>query len=121
LYRRISELVLASRVLHTDDTTVSLLDPQAGKAKKARFWAYLGDAEHPHIVYDFTESRKRDGPAKFLNGFQGYLQADAYGGYDGIYVGGDVIEVACWAHARRKWFEARNTDPARAHHALALI
>ncbi|EAQ81528.1 IS66-like element ISBlma9 family transposase [Blastopirellula marina] len=121
LYRRMCELVLASRVLYTDDTTVSLLDPLACKAKQARFWAYLGDDQHPHVVYDFTESRKRDGPAKFLTGFAGYLHADAYGGYDGIYAGGGAIEVACWAHARRKWFEARKTDPARAHHALALI
>lgn len=91
------------------------------KAKTARFWAYLGDSQHPYVVYDFTESRKRDGPQTFLANFEGYLKADAYGGYDGIYAGGQVVEVACWAHARRKWNEARTTDPARAHHALALI
>ena len=121
LYRRMVELVLESHVLHTDDTSVKLLDPREAKAKTARFWAYLGDQQHPYVVYDFTESRKRDGPQQFLAGYEGYLQADAYGGYDGIYAGGKVHEVACWAHARRKWYEARTTDPARAHHALALI
>ena len=121
LYRRMIELVLDSRVLHTDDTSVKLLDPREAKAKTARFWAYLGDRQHPYVVYDFTESRKRDGPQQFLAGYEGYLQADAYGGYDGIYAGGKVMEVACWAHARRKWYDARTTDPARAHHALALI
>ena len=121
LYRRMIELVLDSRVLHTDDTSVKLLDPREAKAKTARFWAYLGDGAHPYGVYDFTESRKRDGPQQFLAGYEGYLQADAYGGYDGIYAGGKVVEVACWAHARRKWYESRTTDPARAHHALALI
>lgn len=121
LYRRMCELVLLSRIIHTDDTTVKLLDGLLDHARTARFWAYLGDAQHPYTVYDFTDSRKRDGPADFLRNFRGYLQADAFSGYDGIYSGGAVVEVACWAHARRKWHEARTTDPVRGHHALALV
>jgi transposase len=121
LYRRMCQLVLESRIIWTDDTPVRLLDPVLGRARTARFWAYLGDARHPYTVYDFTDSRARDGPRSFLKDFTGYLQADAYGGYDGIYASGQVVEVACWAHARRKWHEARTTDPARAHRALALI
>ena len=120
LYRQMTGRVLASQVLHTDDTTVKMLDPPR-ESRTARFWGYLGDARHPYVVYSFTESRKRDGPATFLATFEGYLQADAYGGYDGIYSGGRVIEVACWAHARRKWDAARTTDPARSHHVLALV
>lgn len=121
LYELMCQLLLASRVIHTDDTSVKLLDGLLGHARTARFWAYVGDREHPYSVYDFTDSRQRDGPAKFLQGFSGYLQADAYGAYDGIYAGGQVIEVACWAHARRHWWEARTTDPRRAHHALGAI
>jgi hypothetical protein len=49
------------------------------------------------------------------------LQADAYGGYDGIYHTGDVTEVACWAHARRKFFDAKTTDGKRSAHMLALV
>ena len=64
-------------------------------------------------------SRKRDGPSRFLKGFRGYLQADAFSGYDGIYAGGDVVEVGCNAHARRKFIEAQTTDLARAAAALA--
>src|SRR4051794_19783220 len=64
-------------------------------------------------------SRKRDGPSRFLKGFRGYLQADAFSGYDGIYAGGDVVEVGCNAHARRKFVEAQKTDTARAAAALA--
>jgi len=54
---------------------------------------------------------------------EGYLQADAYGGYDGIYLGsgGKIVEVACWTHCRRYWWEARTTDSRRAHHALGYI
>lgn len=121
LYRRMCQLVLESRIIWTDDTTVKLLDPLLGRARTARFWAYLGDRQRPYTVYDFTDSRNRDGPQSFLQGFTGYLQADAYGGYDGIYAGGQVVEVACWAHARRKWHEARSSDPVRSHQALSLV
>jgi len=82
LYERMCRQVLRSAVVHTDDTSVKLLDASLGHARTARFWAYIGDKEHPYSVYDFTDSRARDGPAKFLDGFEGYLQADAYGGYD---------------------------------------
>jgi transposase len=121
LYLRMCSLVLLSRIIRTDDTTVKLLDGLLDHARTARFWAYLGDINNPYTVYDFTDSRKRDGPAEFLRNFRGYLQADAFSGYDGIYSGGAVVEVACWAHARRKWHEARTSDPVRGHHALALI
>ena len=64
-------------------------------------------------------SRKRDGPSRFLKGFHGHLQADAFSGYDGIYAGGSVVEVGCNAHARRKFVEAQMSDTARASAALA--
>lgn len=123
LYERMCELLRCSQVIHTDDTSVPLLDPLLGHARQARFWAYIGDRDHPYSVYEFTESRKRDGPAKFLSGYRGYLQADAYGGYDGIYLQsrGAIIEVACWAHTRRYWWEARTSDARRAHEALGYI
>jgi hypothetical protein len=68
-------------------------------------------------------SRSRDGPASFLANYQGFLQADAYGGYDGIFLGsnGTIAEVACWAHARRKFYEARSNAPATANQALEWI
>ena len=74
-------------------------------------------------MYDYTPSRKRDGPAAFLKDYEGYLQADAFGGYDGIYAGsgGKIVEVGCWAHARRKFFEAKETASRAAHEALARI
>ena len=91
-------------------------------AAKGRFWTYIAD-EHPYSVYDFTESRARDGPASFLRGFEGYLHADAYGGYDHIFLGSNdaVREVACWAHARRKFFEAIHSSPREVHQILEWI
>src|SRR5262249_9214241 len=75
---------------------------------------YIGDARHPYVVYDYTPRHTRDGPARFLTGFRGYLQADAVSGYDALYAGSDVIEVACWAHVRRKFYESRTSVPAHA-------
>jgi hypothetical protein len=112
--------VLASRVIHTDDTPVRVRGDGDG-AFTGRLWVYVGDTEHPYTVYDYTPSRRRDGPAKFLDGYQGYLQADAFGGYDGIYAAGNVTECACWAHARRKFHDARSSDSNRAHRMLAWI
>jgi transposase len=123
LHRRMANEVLRSKVIHTDDTPVPVLDPLLPHTRTGRFWVYCGDAEHPYSVYDYTPSRKRDGPAEFLQGFTGYLHADAFGGYDGIYAGsnGQIVEVACWAHARRKFHEAQRTAGRIAHEALARI
>lgn len=123
LYELMRRRVLASRVIHTDDTPVEVLDASLPHTRTGRFWVYVGDRRQPYVVYDYTPSRKRDGPAEFLKDYRGYLQADAFGGYDGIYAGsgGKIIEVGCWAHARRKFFEAKETAPRAAHEALARV
>ena len=126
LHQLMTEQVLASKVIHTDDTKVKLIDHSIQGTKLARFWGYLGDRYHPYAVYDFTTDRSRAGPAEFLKTYQGYLQADAYGGYDGIYSSTNdasqgIVEVACWTHCRRYWNKAKEQDPARAHHVLAYI
>lgn len=113
--------IKGSRVIHTDDTTVPIQSPGEKQCRKGRIWCYLGDALHPYTVYDYTPSRKRDGPTTWLSGYRGYLQADAYGGYDGIYREQGVTEVACWAHARRKFYDAQDSDRRRAVEMLALI
>jgi hypothetical protein len=111
---------LLSAKLHTDDTPIKVLEPGRGKTREARFWVYCGDEAQPFVVFDYTPNRSRDGPEKFLKGFKGYLQADAYVGYNRIFAGPHVIEVACWAHARRYFFDAQDTD-ARAGEMLLLI
>ncbi|MGI9473330.1 MAG: IS66 family transposase [Rubripirellula sp.] len=121
LVDRMKFLVLQSRVIHTDDTSIKMLEPGRGTTRTCKFWPYLGDWLHPYAVYDFTLSRERDGPAKFLAGFRGYLQADAYSGYDCIFAGDSVHEVACWIHARRYWHQAVDNDPVRANTALGFI
>lgn len=121
LVMRMKYLVLQSKVIHTDDTSIKMLQPGKGITKTCKFWPYLGDWLHPYAVYDFTLTRERDGPQNFLTGYRGYLQADAYSGYDCIYAGDEVTEVACGIHARRYWHRARDNDPVRAHTALSYI
>ena len=128
LYDRMVQDVLASKVIHTDDTPVDVLDRALAGTRTGRFWVYRGDKAHPHDVFDYTPSRSRDGPMTFLKDWskdqKRFLQADAFGGYDGIYAGqagGNVVEVACWAHARRRFHEARHSDPPRSAEALAHI
>jgi transposase len=116
-----TERVRNSKVIHTDDTPVPIQSPGTKQCRKGHIWCYLGDEANPYTVYDYTPSRSRDGPAKWLRGFTGYLQADAYGGYDGIFASERVTEVACWAHARRKFYDAQDSDAKRAAQMLALI
>jgi len=111
--------VLASDVVHTDDTPVTLAQSREGGSRQARVWVYL-NREGRHW-YEFTESRKRDGPARVFRDFTGYLQADAYGGYDRLFLPGGATEVACWAHVRRKFVDAEPTDPVLAKAAVDRI
>jgi transposase len=125
LYDLMVTTVLLSRWLHTDDTSVKNLGHDPDATDKAHLWVYWGDREHPLNVFDFTVNRQRDGPQQFLKNYRGYLHADAFSGYDGLYLPdpqGDqaaIIEVACNAHARRKFYDAKDSDVLRAHIALA--
>jgi transposase len=125
LFRPLYELqrwrVLQSTVMWTDDTSVTVLGGPHGSFE-GHFWTYIGH-EQPYSVYDFTTSRSRDGPASFLRGFAGYLHADAFSGYDAIFLGphAAIQEVACWAHARRKFFDAVKSYPRESHQVLEWI
>jgi transposase len=115
LYARMKREVLNSKVVGTDDTPVHVLDRSRSRTRVGRIWTYVGDDRHPYTVYDYTPNRSRAGPEAFLDDFTGYLQADAYVGYDQLYQDPNrqVVEVACWAHARRKFFEAQSSDVMR--------
>jgi transposase len=116
--------ILRSRKIHTDDTPVKVIVPGERQTRQARFWLYCGDpAEAPFSVYNFTMNRSRDGPAEFLQGYEGYLQADGYGGYDGIAIQSDgrLMLVACGAHIRRKFYAQRTYAPEVACPALAYF
>ena len=128
LYDLMVDEVRSSKVINTDDTPVKVQDRDRTQTRTGRFWVYLGDPDHPYTVFAYTPSRSRDGPMAFLRDWgkdeRVYLQADAFGGYDGIYAGeagGRVTEVACWAHTRRKFYDAQNSAPATGAQALGHI
>ena len=119
VYDLMVQRVLQSHVLATDDTVLPLLAP--GRTRQARMWIYLGDLAYPYNVFDFTISRARDGPQRFLQAFRETLLADAYGGYDGIVLNQDLRRAGCWSHARRKFVDAEPTAPELARTILRLI
>lgn len=121
LYELMKAEVLSSLKIHTDDTPVRLRDARKREKCESRIWTYVGDRAHPYTVFDYTANRRRDGPVAFLGDWKGWLQADAFSGYDCIYASKNVIEVACMAHARRKFEEAQATDQDVCNQALALI
>jgi transposase len=111
--------VMASGVLHGDDTPVPVLAPGLGKTKTGRLWAYVRD-ERPHggqrppaAAYFYSPDRKGEHPRDHLKSFKGMLHADGYAGFNAIFETGKVTEAACWAHVRRKFFDvhAANGSP----------
>jgi transposase len=119
LYLLLKTRVLSPKVVHTDDTPIPVQDPTRDHCRTGRIWDYVSSGG---VVYDATEDRCRDGPLDFLKDFRGYLQCDAYAGYDELFrTRPHVVEVGCWAHARRKFVEAEKTSAALAHEAVARI
>jgi len=121
LYRDLTASVLGGKVVNTDDTPVPVLDPERRATREGRLWVYVGDQTPADLVYDYTPNHSRAGPLAFLGEFRGYLQADAYAGYDALYATGRVLEVGCWAHARRYFWDAKAADAPRALLALGFI
>ena len=120
--------VLASPVIHGDDTPVPVLAPGLGKTRTGRLWAYVRD-ERPHngvlapaAAYFYSADRKGEHPQAHLKTFKGILHADGYAGFKAVFETGRVTEAACWAHARRKFFDvhAATASPV-AHEALTRI
>jgi transposase len=103
--------VLAASKLHADDTPVPVLAPGMGKTKTARLWTYVrddraaADDTPPAVWFAYSEDRKGEHPKQHLSGFSGMLQADGYAGFHHLYEGGRIVEAACWAHVRRKFYD----------------
>jgi transposase len=120
LCRKMAQDTLKSKKLHTDDTKVPVLDPTRDQTREGRMWVYVGDEAHAHNVFDYSQTREKKHPEKFLGDYQGYIQADAWVGYDATFSNGKAIEVACNAHSRRYFFDAKDTDPERGLVAIAF-
>ena len=120
IYHEIRRSVLDSHVVQCDETAVRMqINWKRGGVRSCRLWSYVGDKGE--VFYDFTLTREGTGPARVLRDYQGYLQADAFSGFDPLFESGKIVEVGCWAHARRYFVDAMDTDPRNASWALALI
>jgi transposase len=103
--------VLGGAKLHADDTPIPVLAPGKGKTKTGRLWTYVrddrtaGEDTAPAVWFAYSEDRKGEHPRQHLKNFKGALQADAYAGFHHLYGNGAIYEVACWAHARRKFHD----------------
>ena len=111
LVAALGRYTLASAKVHADDTPVPVLDPGRGRTKTGRLWVYVrddrpaGSTEPPSAWYRYSPDRRGEHPQDHLKHYRGILQADAYGGYGKIYASGRVDEAACWAHARRPFWD----------------
>jgi hypothetical protein len=103
--------VMAASKLHADDTPVPVLAPGNGRTKTGRLWTYVrddrpsGDTAAPAVWFAYSPDRRGENPRQHLKLYKGALQADAYAGFQQLYESGTIVEVACWAHTRRKFHE----------------
>ena len=128
LMNALHQYVFASPKLHADDTPIDVLAPGNGKTKQGRLWVYTrddrpsGDTAAPAVWFRYSSDRRGIHPQTHLKDYSGILQADAYAGYNASYASGRIIEAACWAHTRRKFYDIHVAQPTPiTTHVLAQI
>ena len=115
LTEALGRYVMAAQKLHADDTPVPVLDPGRGRTKTGRLWTYVRDdrpgasEQPPAVLFRYSPDRRGEHPKAHLKPFTGILQADAYAGFGHLY-GERVQEAACWAHARRAFYELHEAN-----------
>jgi hypothetical protein len=128
LQARLAACVFGSAKVFADDTPIPVLDPGRGRTKTGRLWVYARDdrpwagPDPPAAVYFYSPDRKAERPAAHLEGFRGVLQVDGYAGFERLTASGNIVLAACWAHARRKFFDVHEaTSSPIAAEALRRI
>jgi hypothetical protein len=112
--------VMAGAKLHADDTPIPVLEPGNKKTRTARLWVYVRDdrsadsQEPPAVWFAYSPNRRGEHPQRHLAGFSGILQADAYAGFNELYIDGRIREAACFAHVRRKFYDLHAATPSEA-------
>jgi len=120
LVKRMHEKILSSPKINTDDTSIPVKSKsRKGSTYNGYLWVYIDDKSN--VVFDFTANRSRNGPVSFIGkDYKGYVQADAYSGYDELFRTTEAVEVGCHAHARRKFEYALDSDPVRSARMMVL-
>ena len=115
------EELLASPVLQADETTLPVLKTEKQKPGAHRGWLWAYAIPRGSIVYDYTRTRASGHPSGFLKGYEGILQVDRYEGYNPVLRRDGVIDIACWAHARRRFVEAQQTNGRKVRPILEAL
>jgi len=119
LVKMMHKKILQSPKINTDDTRIPIKSrKRKGSTYNGYLWTYIDDQKN--VVFDFTPNRSRNGPINFLGDYDGFVQADAYSGYDELFRNGKATEVGCNSHARRKFEYALDSDPVRAARMMVL-
>lgn len=128
LHDRLAEHVFTATKLFADDTPIPVLDPGRGRTRTGRLWVYArddrpwGGSDPPAALYFYSPDRRAERPAGHLSRFKGILQVDGYAGFEQLTRRGDITLAACWAHARRKFYDvAQATGSPIAAEALDRI
>ena len=117
----LKKIVISSDYLHADETPLKVLDKnKKGTTHRGFYWVYHNSLDNL-VWFDYRQGRGREGPKEILKDFSGYLQTDGYNVYDIFKENKDITLLHCMAHARRKFFEAKNNNPAVAQYALEQI
>ena len=127
LYELMRRKILAYDLVLNDDTTVDMRDGPEPGIRQARFWATVGGEEFKYTLYNFTLNRNGEYPEALFEGYRGYFVSDAYAGYKGLFKPSkedsppDILNAACWAHARRYFVKAQDSAPRAAMEILMII
>jgi transposase len=118
LYDKLSTKIAKASYLMVDETPIPVLTKdKPGSTHKGYHWVYYSPQDKL-VCFDYQKGRGREGPATFLEGYRGTLQSDGYSAYDAFEKPGEIVLLACMAHARRKFDEALNNDPEGARYVL---
>ncbi|TNF45925.1 MAG: IS66 family transposase [Bacteroidetes bacterium] len=121
LWEALKSRLLKSHYLMADETPIPVLsEDKPGATHRGYHWVYY-DPVNLLVLFDYRQTRGREGPRSLLKDFTGYLQSDGYNAYYELGPPGKITHLACWAHARRKFEHALNNDPSRAEKMLAWI
>jgi len=119
---RMKERMLETEYIQADETTIKVQEKNTKKKSKKCHLGYLWPyTDGEQIVFEYKSGRGREGPVDFLGKFNGYLQTDGYTGYNKVIQDNGITHLMCWAHARRKFFDAREYDKETAELFLAKI
>jgi len=121
LYNELKNRVISSDYLMADETPIPVqTNDKPGATHKGYHWVYY-DPVIKLVLFDYQKTRSREGPDELLKNFTGHLQTDGYTAYNNLKNGSNITQLACMAHARRKFEHAKDNDPALATQALALF